>query len=109
MSGPSRVRTKSTREAACWFASSQLELQLSFSSAYSGNLELYALDWDSTSRQESVSVSGAPGTQTAGLATSFNEGAWMVFPISVASGGTVTITVLLMSVPDAVLSGISLG
>ena len=100
---------QSTREAACWSASTQLELQLSFSSAYSGNLELYALDWDSTSRQESISVSDASGTQTAGLATSFNEGAWMVFPISVASGGSVTINVQDMSGANAVLSGIFLG
>ena len=55
---------QSTREAACWYATSQLELQLSFSAAYSGNLELYALDWDTTSRQETVSVSDASGTQT---------------------------------------------
>ena len=45
---------QSTREATCWYASSQLELQLSFSSSYSGNLELYALDWDSLSRSESI-------------------------------------------------------
>ncbi len=29
-----------TREATCWYSYSQLELQLSFSSSYSGNLEL---------------------------------------------------------------------
>jgi hypothetical protein len=99
---------QSTREAGCWYASSQLELQLSFSAAYSGNLELYALDWDTTSRQEVVGVTDASGTQTADL-TSFNAGAWMVFPISVASGGTVTITVQLTGGANAVLSGIFLG
>ena len=100
---------QSTREATCWYASSQLELQLSFSSAYSGNLELYALDWDSTARTEMISVNDGSSTQTVGLATSFNAGAWMVFPISVASGGTVTITVQLTGGASAVLSGIFLG
>ena len=100
---------QSTREATCWYASSQLELQLSFSSSYSGNLELYALDWDSTSRRETISVNDGSSPQAAALTTSFNEGAWMVFPISVASGGTVTITVQLTGGANAVLSGIFLG
>jgi uncharacterized protein YlzI (FlbEa/FlbD family) len=100
---------QSTREATCWVASSQLELQLSFSSSYSGNLELYALDWDSTSRRETISVNEGSSTQTVGLATSFNAGAWMVFPVSVASGATVTITVQLTGGANAVLSGIFLG
>ena len=100
---------QATREAGCWFASSLLELQLSFSSAYSGNLALYALDWDSTSRTETVSVSDAAGTEATGLDSPFNEGAWMVFPISVASGGTATITVQSTGGANAVLSGIFLG
>jgi hypothetical protein len=98
-----------TREATCWYASSQLELQLSFSSAYSGNLELYALDWDSTSREETIDVNDGTSPQTAALTSSFNQGAWMVFPISVAPGGSVTITVQLTAGANAVLSGIFLG
>ncbi len=100
---------QSTRKATCWYASSQLELQLSFSSAYSGNLELYALDWDSTSRRETMDVNDGSSPQVAALTSSFNAGAWMVFPISVASGGTVTITVQLTGGANAVLSGIFLG
>ena len=101
---------QSTRRATCWYASSQLELQLSFSSAYSGNLELYALDWDSTARTETISVNGgSPGVEAVSLTSSFNAGAWMVFPISVSSGGTVTITVQLTGGASAVLSGIFLG
>ena len=98
-----------TREATCWYASSRLALQLSFSSAYSGNLELYALDWDSTSREETIDVNDGSSPQTAALTSSFNQGAWMVFPISVAPGGSVTITVQLTAGTNAVLSGIVLG
>ena len=101
---------QSTREATCWYASSQLELQLSFSSSYSGNLELYALDWDSLSRSESISVNGgSPGVEAVALTAPFTAGAWMVFPIVVASGGTVTITVQLTGGANVVLSGIFLG
>src|ERR1019366_10594512 len=39
----------------------------------------------------------------------FNEGAWVSFPISVAAGGSVTITVDRTAGPNAVLSGIFLG
>ena len=99
---------QSTREAGCWYAGSELELQLSFSSAYSGNLELYALDCDSTSRRETISVNAGSSPQTVALTTSFNEGAWMVFPIIVASGGSMTITVQQTGGADAVLSGIFL-
>ncbi len=99
---------QSTRRATCWYASSQLGLQLSFNSAYSGTLELYALDWDSLSRSETISVNDGSSTQTVGLATSFNQGAWVAFPISVASGGSVTVTVQLTGGASAVLSGIFL-
>ena len=39
----------------------------------------------------------------------FNEGAWVSFPINVAAGGTVTITVDRTAGANAVLSGIFLG
>jgi hypothetical protein len=100
---------QSTREATCWYSYSQLELQLSFSSSYSGNLELYALDWDTTARRETIDVNDGSSPQTVDLATSFNAGAWMVFPISVTAGGSVTITVQLTGGANAVLSGIFLG
>jgi subtilase family serine protease len=100
---------QSTREATCWYSPSELELQLSFSSAYSGNLELYALDWDSTSRRETIAVKNGSSTQTVPLTASFNEGAWVVVPISVVAGGSVTITVQPTAGGNAVLSGIFLG
>ena len=101
---------QSSRKATCWYASSLLMLQLSFSSAYSGNLELYALDWEPDSRSETVSVNdGSLAIETAALTSSFNQGAWMVFPIVVSSGGSVTITVQLTGGANAVLSGIFLG
>ena len=83
----------------------ELKLQLSFPTAYTGNLHLYALDWDSTARRETITVNG----KTANLSSNFNGGAWVVFPISVAAKETVTITVDRTAGANAVLSGIFLG
>jgi hypothetical protein len=97
--------SKSTRVAATYFDPVQIRLRLSFTSAYNGNLELYAVDWDSTARRETIAV----GDQTAVLSSAFNEGAWVSFPITVAAGGTVTITVDRLAGANAVLSGVFLG
>ena len=78
-------------------------MQLSFSSAYSGNLELYALDWENAGRAETISVAG----QTASL-SNFNQGAWVTVPINQAAGSTLTITVTNTGPVNAVLSGIFL-
>jgi hypothetical protein len=96
---------KSTRVAATLYDPNEIKLHLSFASAYSGNLELYALDWDSTARRELVSVNG----QTAVLSSAFNAGAWASFPINVPAGATVTITVDRLAGANAVLSGVLLG
>jgi hypothetical protein len=94
-----------TREAATYYDPNQLRLALKFTTAYTGNLRLYALDWDSTARRELISVDG----QTAMLSSSFNQGAWVTFPISAAAGETVTIVVDRTAGANAVLSGVFLG
>ena len=95
-----------TRNAATYYDPNQIKVKLTFKEAYTGGtLHLYALDWDSTARRELITVNG----QTAVLSSSFHEGAWVSFPISVAAGGTVTITVDRTAGANAVLSGIFLG
>ncbi len=99
---------KSTRAAATYYDASQLKIQLSFATAFTGNLHLYALDWDGAGRRETITVNG----QSAVLSSDFSKGAWASFPISVLAGGTVMITVQNNSSPtttNAVLSGIFLG
>ncbi len=98
-----------TRDAAGYDDPSQIRLQLSFQAAYSGNLHLYALDWSKLARQETISVNDGSGSRTVPLSSDFSQGAWVSFPISVAPGGTVTITVVRTAGPNAVLSGVFLG
>jgi len=94
-----------TREAATYYDPNQLRLSLDFTSAYTGTLHLYAVDWDSTARRELISVDG----HTAELSNSFNQGAWVTFPISAAAGEAVSIVVDRTAGANAVLSGIFLG
>ncbi len=96
---------KSSRNAATYYDANEIKLQLGFSAAYNGNLELYAVDWDSGGRRETITV----GNTTANLAGDFTQGAWVAFPINVAAGATVTITVDRTAGTNAVLSGIFLG
>jgi hypothetical protein len=93
---------QSSRTAATYYDANQIRVQLSFSTAYSGNLELYALDWDSGGRRETITVG-----QTANLTTDFTQGAWITFPINAAANSTITITVN-PTAGNAVLSGIFL-
>jgi hypothetical protein len=94
-----------TREAATYTDPSEVRVLLSFSAAYSGNLHLYVVDWDKQGRRETITVNG----QSAALSADFSQGAWVSFPISVAAGGTVTVTVDRTAGVNAVLSGIFLG
>jgi 6-phosphogluconolactonase len=94
-----------TRKAATYFDANQVSLSLKFNSAYTGNLNLYAVDWDHRGRRELVSVGG----QTAALSSDFSQGAWMSFPVSATAGQTVPIVVDRTAGVNAVLSGVFLG
>ena len=56
--GRCRAPTQSTRNAATYYDPNQIKLKLTFPEAYSGNLRLYAVDWDSTGRRETITVNG---------------------------------------------------
>jgi hypothetical protein len=99
---------QSERRAATYYDANKVALHLSFSSAYSGTLELYAIDWDTTARRESVVVNDGSGPQIVNVGSDFSQGAWMSFPVNVAANGTVTITVNRVAGVNAVLSGIFL-
>ena len=95
---------RSTRNAATYYDSNQIKVQLSFSSSYSGDLELYAVDLDKCGggRQETITV----GNQTANLTSDFSQGAWVTFPV--AGVNSLTVSVNHIAGCNAVLSGIFL-
>ena len=51
----------STRRACAIYDANQVRLHLTFPAAYSGNLHIYVLDWDSTARRETVTINDGSG------------------------------------------------
>jgi hypothetical protein len=100
---------RSTRTAATFYDAYQVNLELSFNAAYSGDLHLYAVDWDLRGRREKITVADASGSRTVALDSDFSQGAWVSLPIRIGAGGTVTISVDRTAGDNAVLSGIFLG
>ena len=99
----------STRHAATIYDANQVRLHLSFSTAYSGTIHIYVVDWDAIGRRETITVNDGSGPQTANITTDFSQGAWVNVPINVAAGGNVTVTVARTAGINAVVSGIFLG
>ena len=95
------------RQASCWYSNTTFTITLTFTSAFSGNLELYAVDWDSRGRNETITVTDSNGS-TPHTLSSFVNGAWVTQAINVSSGGMVTITVVHNAGDNAVLSGLFL-
>jgi hypothetical protein len=93
-----------TRAATAYYSTTQIQVALTFNSAYTGSLHLYALDWSKLGRRETITVDG----ETAGLSSDFSNGTWVTFPISVAAGETLPILVTRTAGVNAVLSGIFL-
>jgi YD repeat-containing protein len=100
---------ESQRRAAAWYHSTELRLRLTFSAAYSGDLHIYAIDWDSQNRRERITVNDGSTTSTVDLSGSFVDGAWVHVPINVPAGGVVTITATKTGGLTAVISGLFLG
>ncbi|MDQ6793773.1 MAG: fibronectin type III domain-containing protein [Chloroflexota bacterium] len=101
--------SQSERRAAAWYDGTQVRIRLNFSTAYSGNLHLYALDWDAAGQLEDVTVDDGTGPRTTALTTPFGTGAWINFPITVAAGGSALISVNRTAGMNALLSGLFLG
>lgn len=100
---------KSSRRATTAYNNTPFDIKLNFTSAYSGNLHIYAVDWDTLDRRQSLTINDAAGSRTVSMSGSFNNGLWVNTPISVANGGTVTISVTYVNGYNAVISGIFLG
>jgi len=99
----------SSRTATTWYDPDQFVTRLDFSSAYSGQLHLYAVDWDAKGRRQTIAVDDGSGARTVTLGSDFSQGAWVTVPISAPAGGAVKLTVTRTAGPSAVLSGIFLG
>ena len=64
---------------------------LKFTNAYTGDISIYAVDWDNQGRTETISLNDGSGPRLYSLAN-FTQGEWLTFPVNVAAGATVTIS-----------------
>ena len=100
---------ESQRRATLLWDNTQIRLRLNFTTNYTGDLHLYAVDWDATNRRQTITINDGTNTTTIDLNTSFNNGAWIHVPITATTGSTVTITINRTAGANAVLSGLFLG
>ena len=96
------------RRAAAWYDTNELRLRLDFNAPFTGDLHLYAIDWDNQGRRERITVDDG-SIQTIDIASSFVDGRWIAVPISVGSGESVSVTVTKTGGLTAVLSGLFIG
>ena len=80
------------RRAAAWSHASELRLRIDFAAAWSGDLHLYALDWDDRGRRQTVTVDDGSGPRVAVHDSAFTGGLWTHAPVTVPAGGSVRIT-----------------
>jgi hypothetical protein len=97
----------STRRVAVWYGDT-ISLSLDFDDGYEGTVSIYSLDWDSDDRRQKILVSDGTTDYMANLSESFQEGAWVTVPVSVPTGGSVTIDVIKTGAYNAVISGVFL-
>lgn len=80
-------------KAATRYSADAFSITLHYDSAYLGVLYLYFVDWDSTTRQEDVTVEQPTHLAQSAHLASFDQGVWAMGLIDVAAGDDVTITV----------------
>lgn len=97
------------RQAAAWFAATRFVITLRFHHAFVGTLSLYAVDWNSAGRKETIKVSNGQTTETSYL-KAFAKGTWLTYPIRVMASSRATIVVINDSPGlTAQLSGLFIG
>ena len=101
----------STR-AACWFAgsgSAPTDMDITLQNLPTGQhmLSLYLVDWDSTARQETVTVQVSTESEAEAV-TSFYDGIYLNFFLNLPTDDDVNITVVKNDGANAVVSGVFL-
>jgi hypothetical protein len=99
---------QAARRAAALYHATQLRLRLDFDVAYVGDLYLYLVDWDTTARRVTVTVTDGASSRSYSINSRFDNGLWLHAPIQVAAGGALRITVDRAAGTNAVLSGLFL-
>ena len=100
--------TETERRQAVVWDDVQVRLRLDFPSGFSGPLDVYAVDYDTTGRRQTVTVDDGSGPVSRAITTSFSQGAWIHYTVNVAPGGSVSIVAARTAGANAVISGVFL-
>ena len=104
---PQKASNPSDRVAATWYASGQYFIDLNMTDGVQHQVALYCLDWDTTSRRQTIDVldvnNNVLNTQT--LSSSFNGGVYLVWNVT----GHVKLRVTWTGGFNAVTSGLFFG
>ncbi|HJT87992.1 MAG TPA: Ig-like domain-containing protein, partial [Bryobacteraceae bacterium] len=92
------------RIAGTWFSLTQFTIDMNISDTAVHQVALYFLDWDSTTRRETINVLDGNGTvlNTQALTSSFNGGVYLVWNVS----GHVQFKITRTGGNNAVISGL---
>ncbi len=95
------------RIAATWYAFNSFTMDLNMTDSNMHQLAVYALDWDTTARRETVDILDGNGNvlNSQSLTSSFHSGVYLVWNVS----GHIAVRVTLTGGANAVLSGIFFG
>ncbi|MBU6400637.1 MAG: hypothetical protein KGS61_09985 [Verrucomicrobia bacterium] len=96
----------SGRTAACWYSSTSFAITVNQNDGKVHRLALYFLDWDTTSRSETITITDPTtgSTLDSRSVSSFHNGTYLVWEIV----GNVVITITNTGSPNAVVSGLFL-
>ena len=96
----------SGRIAACWDSATSFTVNLNLTDSQLHDMELYFVDWDSTSRSETVKISNASTGAVLDTETvsSFHSGVYLDYAVC----GDINITMTHVAGANAVLSGLFL-
>ena len=95
------------RVAGTWYSPAPYTIDLNMSDQAQHQVALYFLDWDSTTRRQTIDVLDANGSllNTQSLTSSFNGGVYLVWNVS----GHVKFRITLNSGANSVMSGLFFG
>jgi hypothetical protein len=97
-------RSGTGRIAACWYNSTTFSVTINLSGTNAHRLAIYGLDWETTSRGETIDIL-YPGTSTvldSRSLTNFNGGKYLIWDIL----GSVTVRATRTAGANAVISGL---
>lgn len=102
--------TGTTRIAGIRFGGATTAQTLTFTTAWSGTVNVYIVDWDDAGRSEFVTLSGSNiSNRVTETYSDFSAGQWVTFSnVSMEVGHTMTITTTRVSGSNSVISGIFL-